>query len=89
MIRDLDKDEQGNFILHPLVAFSVDPTEALVAALTVVYATSQQEMDAALAGSPGAPHFQLSLTPSACRNLARELVSVADRLERRPAGLPS
>jgi hypothetical protein len=78
---DFDKDERGNIVVFPLIAWKT--TTALASCyLQLTYARSEEE---ALEGPGALPRLQIAMTPIECRALATSLLLISETLEQRPS----
>jgi hypothetical protein len=73
-------DEHGNVVYAPLVGFHAAPMGGILCAVRIEFARTPAQ----LVDEP--EHLQLAMTPVQARQLANDLLQIAENIDSRPPG---
>jgi hypothetical protein len=75
-----ETDDQGNVVYAPLVNFHAAPMAGILCAVRIEFARTPAQL------AEGLEHLQLALTPVQARQLAGDLLQIAEKIDNRLPG---
>jgi hypothetical protein len=75
-----ETDAEGNVVYAPLIGFHAAPMGEILCAVRIEFVRSEEQL------VDGPEHLQLAMTPVQARQLASDLIQIAERIDSRQPG---